>query len=313
MSKDPLDQLREQAKESLSRGQYQDARQTYQQALGYRSDSPDIHYGLATVCFLLGDLHSAVYHFKEVTRLDPLRAGAFVNLGAVYNRLGQYEDALTTLRRGIKLDATRAEGYYNLALVYKQLGQVDMSINAYREALRLNPRMYDAHFNLANIYLEKERYTGAIEHYKHALEIRPNWEKGRIALEAALAAYEDKGAADRAAAAVEPAPTTAPSRKLDPARTIDPDIHGGYLRELHELVIETDNKSQAMLEFLQTEVETAIRDLSICILTPKDHKLNLDDQIHRFDDVVIQLQQLQETLHDKVLHAKQISDQVMKT
>src|ERR1700692_2104972 len=105
MAKDPLEQLREQAKEALSRGQYQEARQIYQQALGYRSDNPDVHYGMATVCFLLGDLHSAVYHFKEVTRLDPLRAGAFINLGAVYNRLEQYEEALTTLRRGIQLDA----------------------------------------------------------------------------------------------------------------------------------------------------------------------------------------------------------------
>jgi tetratricopeptide (TPR) repeat protein len=313
MAKDSLDQLREQAKEALSRGQYQDARQTYQQALGYRSDSPDIHYGLATVCFLLGDLHSAVYHFKEVTRLDPLRAGAYINLGAVYNRLAQYDDAITTLRRGIQLDANRAEGYYNLALVYKQLNQIDMAISAYREALRLNPRMYDAHYNLANIYLDKERYTMAIEHYHQALEIRPNWEKGRIALEAALAASEDKGAADRAAAAPDPVPAAAPTRKFDPARLIDPDIHGGYLRELHDLVIATDNQSQAMLEFLQKEVETAIRDLSICILTPRDHKLNLDDQIHRFDDVVIQLQQLQDTLHEQVLHAKQLSEQVMKT
>jgi tetratricopeptide (TPR) repeat protein len=313
MSTDPLGQLCEQAKESLSRGRYQDARQTYQQALGYESDSPDIHYGLATVCFLLGDLHSAVYHFKEVTRLDPHRAGAFVNLGAVYNRLGQFDEALTTLRRGIKLDANRAEGYYNLALVYKQLGQLDMSISAYREALRLNPRMYDAHFNLANIYLEKERYTGAIEHYRHALEIRPNWEKGRSALEAAMAAYEDMGAADRAAAAAVAMPTMAPTRKLDPTRQLDPDLHGGYLRELHELVIETDNQSQAMLEFLQQEVETAIRDLSICILTPKEHHLNLEDQIHRFDDVVLHLQKLQETLQNQVVQAKQVSEQVVKS
>ena len=54
----------------------------YLQALGLRSDAPDVHYGLATVCFLLNDLTSAAYHFKEVTRLDPLRAGAFINLGA---------------------------------------------------------------------------------------------------------------------------------------------------------------------------------------------------------------------------------------
>ena len=56
MAKDPLDQLREQAQEALSLGHYQEARQIYQQALGYRSDSPDIHYGLATVCFLLAEV-----------------------------------------------------------------------------------------------------------------------------------------------------------------------------------------------------------------------------------------------------------------
>src|SRR5262245_53751939 len=121
MAKDTLEILRQQAQEAISRGEFQEARQVYQQALGYRSDSQEIHYGMATACFLLGDHHSAVYHFKEVIRLEPLRAGAYVNLGAVYNRLGQYEESLSTLRRGIQLDPNRAEGYYNLGLVYKQL------------------------------------------------------------------------------------------------------------------------------------------------------------------------------------------------
>src|SRR5262249_27946923 len=155
MAKEPVEILLEKARETLSRGEYQDARQLYQQALGYNSDSPDTHYGIATVCFLLNDLHSAVYHFKEVIRLDPMRAGAFVNLGAVHNRLGQYDEALIALRRGIQLDPNRAEGYYNLALVHKQLGQLEMAINAYREAIRLNGRMYDAHYNLGNLFLEK--------------------------------------------------------------------------------------------------------------------------------------------------------------
>ena len=92
MAKDSLEMLREKAQDALARGQYQEARQLYQQALGYRSDHPDLHYGIAAVCFVLGDLHSAVYHFKEVTRLDSARAGAHINLGAVYNRLGQYDE-----------------------------------------------------------------------------------------------------------------------------------------------------------------------------------------------------------------------------
>ncbi len=309
MSNDPLDSLRKKAQEALARGQYQEALQTYQMALGYRSDSPEIHYGIATVSFLLGDSHSAMYHFKEVIRLDPLRAGAHVNLGAVYNRLGQYEDALTTLRRGIQLDTNRAEGYYNLALVYKQLGQMDMAINAYREAVRLNPRMYDAHYNLGNIFFEKGQFALAIAHYKQALEIRPNWEKGKNALEAAQVAQ-----AAVQNPAIEPAAAlAAPAVKLDPNRMIDPVVHGHFLKDMHDNVIEADTQSQEMLEFLQKDVDQAIRELSICILNPRDPRNNLDEQILKFDAAVIRLKELQEALHKRMMRTQTLGEQVLKS
>jgi tetratricopeptide (TPR) repeat protein len=308
MPKDSLDTLCKQAQDALTRGQYQEARQIYQQALGYRNDSPEVHYGIATACFLLGDTHSSIYHFKEVIRLDPLRAGAFINLGAVYNRLGQLEDALTTLRRGIQLDANRAEGYYNIALVYRQLGQLDMAVNAYREAVRLNPRMYDAHYNLGNIFLEKGQHALAIAHYKHALDIRPSWEKGRNALEAALAAK----AAQESSEVPEPAPAPPPPPKLDPDRVIDPNFHGKLLRDLHTLVVDADTQGQAMLEFLQKEVEQAIRELSISILTPNDPKYNLDEQIRHFDEMTAKLHELQAELQKQMTRTRIVGEQVVK-
>jgi tetratricopeptide (TPR) repeat protein len=310
MAKDSLELLRQQAQEALSRGQYQEARQIYQQALGYRSDSPDIHYGIATACFLLGDIHSSVYHFKEVIRLDPLRAGAYINLGAVYNRLGQLEEAVTTLRRGIHLDANRAEGYYNLALVYKQLGQVEMAVNAYREAVRLNSRMYDAHYNLGNIFLEKGQHALAIAHYKQALEIRPNWAKARDALEAAQSAKAEQDDANAPAAPIE-APKPA-ELKLDPNRLLYPSLHGKLLRDLHALVVDTNTHSQEMLDFLQKEVEEAIRELSISILTPNDPKYNLDEQIRHFDAMVAKLHELQAEMQKRMTRTRIVGEQVLK-
>ena len=88
------------ARDAIAQRNPEKARQLYLQALGLQSDVPDVHYGLATVCFQLKDLHSAAHHFKEVTRLDPLRAGAFINLGAVYNLLDQLDEAVPMLRRG---------------------------------------------------------------------------------------------------------------------------------------------------------------------------------------------------------------------
>src|SRR5438128_4706273 len=147
MAKESVESLGQTAQHAIARGENEPARQLYVQALGVKSDAPDVHYGLATVCFLLNDLTSAAYHFKEVTRLDPLRAGAHINLGAVYNRMDMLDEAVPVLRRGIQLDTGRAEGYYNLGVVYRRKGQADLAIQAYREAVRINPRMADAHYN----------------------------------------------------------------------------------------------------------------------------------------------------------------------
>src|SRR5436309_6137667 len=176
MVPDKIERLCLKAREAIGQRDWEKAKQVYLMALGLRSDLPDVHYGLATVCFQLRDLHSAAHHFREVTRLDPLRAGAYINLGAVYNLLDEIDEAVAALRRGIQLDSHRAEGYYNLGLVYRRKGQPELALQAYREAIRINPRMADAHYNLGNLYMEKEEPSLAIAHYKSALELRANWE-----------------------------------------------------------------------------------------------------------------------------------------
>src|SRR5204862_4113675 len=132
--------LFQKARKAIAERDWDKAKVAYLQALGLKSDNPDVHYGLATVFFQLRELTSAAHHFKEATRLDPLRAGAFINLGAVQNLLQEYDDAVISLRRGLQLDPARVEGYYNLGVVYRHKGQDELALTAYQEALRLNPR-----------------------------------------------------------------------------------------------------------------------------------------------------------------------------
>src|ERR1700730_16122656 len=107
-------------------------------ALCLRSDLPDVHYGLATVYFQLRELTSAAHHFREVTRLDPLRAGALVNLGAVLNLPTQCDKAITVLRHPTRIDPQRTEAQYSLGMFHRRKGQPELARQAYREALRLN-------------------------------------------------------------------------------------------------------------------------------------------------------------------------------
>src|SRR2546421_293176 len=98
MMPDKVEKLCLRAQQAIAERDWEKAKQVYLMALGLRSDLPDVHYGLATVYFQLRELTSAAHHFREVTRLDPTRAGAWVNLGAVLNLLGQLDEAIPARR-----------------------------------------------------------------------------------------------------------------------------------------------------------------------------------------------------------------------
>jgi tetratricopeptide (TPR) repeat protein len=311
MAKESIDTLCKKAQHAIAEGDYDQARRIYLQALGLRSDAPDVHYGLATVCFLLNDLTSAAHHFKEVTRLDPLRAGAYINLGAVYNRLNQLDDAIPALRRGIQLDNKRAEGYYNLGLAYRRKGQPDRAIEAYREATRVNPRMADAHFNLANLYYEKEQFGLAVAHYRHALDLKPNWEKAERCLEQAETAVANAGPVQGHAGPEQP--VEAPATPQDPDRQVDPTVHGGMLTSLHKATVESENFGRAFLKVVEAEIEPAIKELSSCLLYPDSTAAELDECVQKFETAIASMRNVQQGLQSSMERVRTLGEQLLRS
>ena len=77
--------------------------------------------------------------------------------------------------------------------------------------------------------------------------------------------------------------------------------------------MDADAHSQTMLEFLQKEVEQAIRELSISILTPNDPKYNLDEQIRHFDEMMTKLNELQVEMQKRMSRTRIVGEQVIKT
>jgi tetratricopeptide (TPR) repeat protein len=317
MTRETVEGLCQKAQRAIAQGNNEQARQMYLQALGMRSDVPNVHYGLATVCFLLNDLTSAAYHFKEVTRLDPLRAGAYINLGAVYNRLDQLDDAITVLRRGIQLDQRKAEGYYNLGLAYRKQGQIDLAIQAYHEATRVNPRMADAHFNLANLHLEKGQYNLAVSHYNQALELRPGWEKAQRGLEQAEAGMRGESDDELPDADSDPEgegeATHLDSHALDPERLVDPDMHGNLLGALHRATIESENHGRTLLTILEKEIEPAIKVLSTCLLYPTSTVTELDHCVQKVEAAITSMRSAQRSLEETMEKVRSTGDKLVKS
>ncbi len=313
MASENVESLCQRARQSIAEGDHQQARRLYLQALGLKADSPDVHYGLATVCFLLNDLSSAAHHFREVTRLDPLRAGAFINLGAVYNRLEQLDDAIQALRRGIQLDSHRAEGYYNLGLAYRRKGQAELAIQAYREATRINPRMTDAHLNLANLYLEKQQYGMAVAHYRHALQLRPHWDKAEHGLTQAQAALAALESPEETVVATAKSQAQAALDTPDPERIVDPNVHGPLLTNLHKATIDTENNGRHFLQVLEKAIEPAIKELSSVLLYPDGPSNELELCVQKFEEALANMRNAQRELQGSIDRVRNSGDQLLKS
>lgn len=311
MAPDKVEKLLQRAQLAISQRDWDKAKQVYLMALGVRTDVPDIHYGLATVFFQLRELTSAAHHFREVTRLDPLRASAFVNLGAVLNLLGQYDEAVTALRKAIQLDAQRVEAYYNLGVVYRRKGQTEMAVTAYKEALRLNPRMADAHLNLGNIYMEKEQFRQAVQHYEQALTVRPGWEKATDGLDHAKAALAGNrpaatGAATSSASGAGGPARSAPSEHLD--HPVDPVTHQVFLTHLHTTTVQTEETGRLLATILNDEIEPVIKELSNVLLHPHGPRSELDACLSRFETALGHMQAARSALKSCLGKLEEIAD-----
>jgi len=284
MMPDKVEKLCQRAQQAIAERDWEKAKQAYLMALGLRGDLPDVHYGLATVYFQLRELTSAAHHFREVTRLDPLRAAAFVNLGAVLNLLGQHDDSIAALRRGIQLDGQRVEAYYNLGLVYRRKGQLDLAITAYKEAIRLNPRMADAHLNLANLLLERGNARQAAAHYEDAIKLRPGWDKALDGLERAKSA--DGSSAVHPVVAEQMVRTAAQHPGSDIDRLIDPAAHGAFLSNLNHACAVVEETGKLLQSVVGDEIEPAIKELSTALLNAQGSRGELESCLGRFENAL---------------------------
>ncbi|MFO0880051.1 MAG: tetratricopeptide repeat protein [Gemmataceae bacterium] len=307
MGPDKVERLCQRAREAIAQRDWDRAKQSYLVALGLRSDIPEVHYGLATVYFQLRELTSAAHHFREVTRLDPLHAGAYINLGAVLNLLQQYDDAIAALRRGLQIDSHRVEGYYNLGLVYKRKGQADLAISAYKEAIRLNPRMPDAHLNLGNLLLEREHPRQALGHYEQALQVRPGWEKAVAGIEQAKFALEGGVPPPVAPTPATPVQVAAPA-EMD--RLVDPVVHATFLSSLHQATIVAEDTGRLLQRILAEEVEPVLKELSAVLLHTHGSRSELDTCLTRFESALLGMRTAHDALKKAVGRVTEIGERV---
>lgn len=111
--------------------------------------------------------------YEKAAALDPLSAGAFVNLGTVYFHQRKWDEAERNYRKALEADPSYSLAHFNLGNLYDEKGDRSKAFLHYLMAIRLNPSYGDAHYNLALLYQSSGQALRAVRHWRTYLKIDP--------------------------------------------------------------------------------------------------------------------------------------------
>ncbi len=148
-----------------------------------------------------GDLRKSITYLKKAISIEEEIGGknlsaALINLGSVYQYLGEFDKAVLPLKKALsiaKVDDNEQRVAYslnNLGTVYTDQGNYPLALEHYRESLYINEKLSDSLgiannlLNMGQIYKTQKNYNKAMNCYERSLEInkRINSKQGVSAL-----------------------------------------------------------------------------------------------------------------------------------
>lgn len=264
-SKSNVDVVR-QVRLLLRKKQFDEATSLLQKLLKESPANCEFRELLGTACFLRKDFGGAREQFEQVTKLEPLRASGWINLGAIENKLGEFRKAADALRRGLQKDRKNAEAYYNLGIAQKGLKLNTMAISAYKEAVKHKPDMIDAWVNLGHLYLEMRNFSLAQQCCQAILRLDPESRKAKAMLDQVSASHSSarRGASPFGRLVDE---KTLASRQQNAApRVLDPATRNSERDLIRDITKPCRKAGRAMKELLAERFQSEVHHLQVVIL-----------------------------------------------
>ena len=111
--------------------------------------------------------------YEKTVELNPMAAGAWVNLGTLLYRDGHLKEAREKYQRAIEIAPDYALAHFNAGNVFEELEQLSPAMEAYQAALRIEPGYADAHYNLALVYERSGELMQSAKHWRAYLKLDP--------------------------------------------------------------------------------------------------------------------------------------------
>jgi len=161
----------------------EDKIEEYQKAIQINPDYYRAHLSLGNCYKVKGEIQKAVYHLKEVVRINPNHEETHRSLSEiVYGEQAKITEAIHHLKEVIRINPKDASSYVNLGVAYSEQGRIEKAIEMYEQAIGINPNLFEAHVNLGLVYSRHGELDKAIKVYQEVIRINPNDEYGRYDL-----------------------------------------------------------------------------------------------------------------------------------
>jgi tetratricopeptide (TPR) repeat protein len=159
----------------LSTGQFEHAKEAYQQALTQTwFDTRAARLGLEKASVFDaadGEFHSIMIEQRidRILEQSPDDPHAYLVRGDLHATIDAYEDAEKFYAQAIARDPTLAHGYFRLCVMHDKLEQRDQAVTMYEQAVKYAPKHQTYLNNLAYQYFRQNNYDEAVKTYDKAL------------------------------------------------------------------------------------------------------------------------------------------------
>jgi len=154
-------------------GHFEEAIQTYIDALALDPNEPSLYYKLANTLQNAGKLEESIEIYSEALRIRPDFTEAYFARGSSGMILCRYKEALEDFQQAIILNPNFAEAYVNMGLVNQDQGLLDQALFFYQIALSINPRQIDALLNMSGVHIRQGHYDKALDLLQQLLNLAP--------------------------------------------------------------------------------------------------------------------------------------------
>ncbi len=150
-------------------GQFKEAAEQYNIALGFDPNDAKAHMNLALALNGEAKFDAAVPHMEAAVRVQPNNGEFHLNYATLLQRIGRGAEAEPHFEAGTRLKPDSPDAHYNYAAFLASRGKNDDAIGELRQVVRLKPDYLDAQLRLADALFAKGDLEDAKTHYIAAL------------------------------------------------------------------------------------------------------------------------------------------------